>query len=93
MRLPPASAKASGTLSPTFTFGPRSNSITCLPPGAKVSVRADPDLVAAGRVASILVERIDGTPALQPEAGGPSPVAAALSEAGFTRTPRGMRLR
>jgi ATP-dependent Lhr-like helicase len=51
------------------------------------------DLVAAGRVASILVERIDGVPALQPQAGGPSPVTAALSEAGFMRTPRGMRLR
>jgi hypothetical protein len=50
------------------------------------------DLVAAGRVASILVERIDGLPALQPQAGGPSPVTDALSEAGFMRTPRGMRL-
>ncbi|BAX91303.1 ATP-dependent helicase [Mycobacterium shigaense] len=51
------------------------------------------ELVSAGRVASLLVERIDGTPALQPSAGGPGPVTAALSEAGFTRTPRGMRLR
>jgi ATP-dependent Lhr-like helicase len=51
------------------------------------------DLVAAGRVASILVERIDGVTALQPQAGGLSPVTAALSEAGFMRTPRGMRLR
>jgi ATP-dependent Lhr-like helicase len=51
------------------------------------------DLVGAGRVAAILVERIDGVPALQPSAGGPSPVTAALSEAGFMRTPRGMRLR
>jgi ATP-dependent Lhr-like helicase len=51
------------------------------------------DLVAAGRVAAILVERIDGAPALQPPADGPSPVTAALSEAGFMRTPRGMRLR
>ncbi|HEY2504217.1 MAG TPA: ATP-dependent helicase [Mycobacterium sp.] len=50
------------------------------------------DLVAARRVASILVERIDGVPALQPRAGGPSP-ADALSDAGFVRTPRGMRLR
>ncbi|HEX4557976.1 MAG TPA: ATP-dependent helicase, partial [Mycobacterium sp.] len=50
------------------------------------------DLVAARRVASILVERIDGVPALQPLAGGPSPVDA-LSDAGFVRTPRGMRLR
>ncbi|MCV7409342.1 ATP-dependent helicase [Mycobacterium florentinum] len=51
------------------------------------------DLVAARRVESILVERIDGVPALQPLAGGPSPVAEALSDAGFARTPRGMRLR
>ncbi|WAC90561.1 ATP-dependent helicase [Mycobacterium sp. Aquia_213] len=51
------------------------------------------DLVTARRVDSILVERIDGVPALQPLAGGPSPVAGALSDAGFARTPRGMRLR
>jgi ATP-dependent helicase Lhr and Lhr-like helicase len=54
------------------------------------------DLVTARRLASILVERIDGTPALQPRAGGPGPVVealTALSEAGFVRTPRGMRLR
>jgi ATP-dependent Lhr-like helicase len=50
-------------------------------------------LVAARRVASILVERIDGTPALQPSGGRPSPVVDALSEAGFVRTPRGLRLR
>jgi ATP-dependent Lhr-like helicase len=53
------------------------------------------DLVAARRVASILVERVDGVPALQPQ-GGPSPVAEALTallEAGFVRTPRGLRLR
>jgi ATP-dependent Lhr-like helicase len=51
------------------------------------------ELVTARRVESILVERINSVPALQPLAGGPSPVAAALSEAGFARTPRGMRLR
>lgn len=51
------------------------------------------DLVASRRVASILVERIDGAPALQPQPGGPSPVAEALAEAGFARTPRGLRLR
>ncbi|WP_301146240.1 ATP-dependent helicase [Mycobacterium simiae] len=50
------------------------------------------DLVIARRVESILVERINGVPALQP-AGGTSPVAVALAEAGFARTPRGMRLR
>jgi ATP-dependent Lhr-like helicase len=51
------------------------------------------ELVTARRVESILVERINSVPVLQPFAGGPSPVAAALSEAGFARTPRGMRLR
>ncbi|OBF60736.1 ATP-dependent helicase [Mycobacterium sp. 852002-50816_SCH5313054-b] len=50
------------------------------------------DLVTARRVASILVERIDGTPALQPH-DGPGRVADALHDAGFARTPRGMRLR
>lgn len=50
------------------------------------------DLVASRRVASILVERIDGVPALQSRADGPG-AADALSDAGFARTPRGMRLR
>ncbi|MGB8389089.1 Lhr family ATP-dependent helicase, partial [Mycobacterium sp.] len=52
------------------------------------------DLVAARRVASILVERIDGTTALQARADGRESAAlAALTDAGFARTPRGMRLR
>ncbi len=52
------------------------------------------DLVASRRVASILVERIDGTPALQARADGRESAAlAALTDAGFARTPRGMRLR
>ena len=52
------------------------------------------DLVTSRRVASILVERIDGSPALQPHAGGrESDALAGLLEAGFARTPRGMRLR
>ncbi len=52
------------------------------------------DLVASRRVASILVERIDGSPALQPRAGGRnSDALTGLLEAGFARTPRGMRLR
>ncbi|ORV93845.1 ATP-dependent helicase [Mycobacterium interjectum] len=50
------------------------------------------DVVAARRVASFLVERIDGAPALQPH-DGPGRVADALHEAGFARTPRGLRLR
>ncbi len=52
------------------------------------------DLVASRRVASILVERIDGVPALQPRSGGRESTAlSGLVEAGFARTPRGMRLR
>ncbi|WP_204815188.1 ATP-dependent helicase [Mycobacterium riyadhense] len=49
------------------------------------------DLVAARRVASILIERVNGVPVLQP--GGPTPVTEALTDAGFARTPRGLRLR
>ncbi|OBH85282.1 ATP-dependent helicase [Mycobacterium scrofulaceum] len=68
----------------TFTDDPAAH-------GAAAAALAD--LVASRRVASILVERIDGAPALQPQAGGPSPVAEALADAGFARTPRGLRLR
>ncbi|MGH3597074.1 MAG: Lhr family helicase, partial [Mycobacterium sp.] len=48
------------------------------------------DLVSARRVESILVERVDGVPVLQLQN---SAVHAALSDAGFARTPRGLRLR
>ncbi|MGV0834420.1 ATP-dependent helicase [Mycolicibacterium thermoresistibile] len=52
------------------------------------------DLVAARRVPSLLVERINGSPVLDPGAG---PVRAAVQDAltgaGFARTPRGLRLR
>ena len=62
-------------------------------PGAHhAAAAALADLVTARRVASILVERIDGVPALQPQ-DGPGQVANALQEAGFARTPRGLRLR
>ncbi|OBJ86227.1 ATP-dependent helicase [Mycobacterium asiaticum] len=49
------------------------------------------ELVTARRVASILVERVDGASVLQP--GGPDTVVTALADAGFARTPRGLRLR
>ncbi|HZC91033.1 MAG TPA: ATP-dependent helicase [Mycobacterium sp.] len=49
------------------------------------------DLVAAGRVNSILVERINSAPVLGPQAS--ASVVTALSDAGFARTPRGLRLR
>jgi ATP-dependent Lhr-like helicase len=52
------------------------------------------DLVSAGRVASLLVEKVNGVPVLQPGAEGDrAAVQAALTGAGFARTPRGLRLR
>jgi ATP-dependent Lhr-like helicase len=52
------------------------------------------DLVTDGRVASILVERVDGVAVHEPaQSGDRAVVAAALAEAGFARTPRGLRLR
>ncbi|GFG72951.1 ATP-dependent helicase [Mycobacterium botniense] len=50
-------------------------------------------LVAARRVDSILVERVNGVPVLDARADTVSPAVAALSAAGFVRTPRGLRLR
>jgi ATP-dependent helicase Lhr and Lhr-like helicase len=51
-------------------------------------------LVSAGRVGSILVERINGAAVLGPAVSAASAAAVdALSDAGFARTPRGLRLR
>lgn len=62
------------------------------PAAHRAAAAALADLVASRRVASILVERIDAAPALQP--GGPgSEAAGGLVDAGFARTPRGLRLR
>jgi ATP-dependent helicase Lhr and Lhr-like helicase len=49
------------------------------------------ELVTSGRVSSILVERINGLPVLGPNVAAPA--VSALSDAGFARTPRGLRLR
>jgi ATP-dependent Lhr-like helicase len=49
------------------------------------------NLVAAGQINSILIERINSAPALGPQL--PGAVATALTDAGFARTPRGLRLR
>lgn len=49
-------------------------------------------LVTVERVASILVERADGMPVLQP-GGRASAALTALLAAGFVRTPRGLRRR
>ncbi|HKP41367.1 ATP-dependent helicase [Mycobacterium sp.] len=52
------------------------------------------DLVASGRVQSFLVEKINGVSVLEPGAEGQrAAVQEALVGAGFTRTPRGLRLR
>jgi ATP-dependent Lhr-like helicase len=52
------------------------------------------DLVSAGRVQSILVEKVNGVPVLEPAvAGERAAVQDALIGAGFIRTPRGLRLR
>ncbi len=52
------------------------------------------DLVSAGRVSSFLVEKVNGVPVLEPGAGGQrAAVQEALMGAGFSRTPRGLRLR
>ncbi|UMB68460.1 ATP-dependent helicase [Mycobacterium paraterrae] len=49
------------------------------------------DLVAARQVNSILIERINSASVLAPEV--PPSVVTALTDAGFARTPRGLRLR
>jgi ATP-dependent Lhr-like helicase len=49
------------------------------------------ELVAAGQVNSILIERINSLSVLAPEV--PGSVVTALTDAGFARTPRGLRLR
>ncbi len=52
------------------------------------------DLVSAGRIGSLLVERVNGVPVLEPVAEGErAAVQDALLGAGFARTPRGLRLR
>jgi ATP-dependent Lhr-like helicase len=52
------------------------------------------DLVTGGRVDGLLVERINGSPVLDPSAPADhAAAAAALTAAGFSRTPRGLRLR
>ncbi|MGE2736500.1 ATP-dependent helicase [Mycolicibacterium vaccae] len=48
------------------------------------------ELVSRQRVPALLVERVDSVPVLEQRG---SPVAEALVQAGFSRTPRGLRLR
>jgi ATP-dependent Lhr-like helicase len=52
------------------------------------------DLVSTGRVPSFLIEKVNGVAVLEPGAEGErAAVQDALIGAGFTRTPRGLRLR
>jgi ATP-dependent helicase Lhr and Lhr-like helicase len=52
------------------------------------------EFVGAGRLQSLLVERINGIPVLDPGAGPDHDVVRdALTGSGFSRTPRGLRLR
>lgn len=52
------------------------------------------DLVGSGRVQSLLVEKVNGVSVLDPGAEGQRAAAHdALAAAGFSRTPRGLRLR
>ncbi|MCT7660832.1 ATP-dependent helicase [Mycobacterium deserti] len=51
-------------------------------------------LVSSGRVQALLVEKVNGVPVLEPHGEGQrAAVQNALVEAGFSRTPRGLRLR
>ncbi len=64
------------------------------PEAHRAAAGALAELVVAGRVASILVERVDGVPVLEPaQSGERAHVAAALADSGFVRTPRGLRIR
>jgi ATP-dependent Lhr-like helicase len=60
------------------------------PEAQRSAAAALSDLVARGRIGGILVERLDGTPVLEATH---SDTAEALLTAGFSRTPRGLRLR
>lgn len=52
------------------------------------------ELIGTGRVSSLLVEKVNGISVLDPGADGQrAAVQAALTGAGFSRTPRGLRLR
>ncbi|KWX64510.1 hypothetical protein ASJ79_08050 [Mycobacterium sp. NAZ190054] len=65
----------------SFTSGPETH---------HAAAAALAELVTRQRVPGLLVERIDGVPVLECR---DSPVAEALTTAGFSRTPRGLRLR
>lgn len=57
---------------------------------ANAAAAALAELVTRRRVPALLVERVDGVPVLEAR---DSFVVEALTTAGFSRTPRGLRLR
>ncbi|MDG4664189.1 ATP-dependent helicase [Mycobacterium sp. 236(2023)] len=65
-------------------------SFTADPETANAAAAALAELVTRQRVPALLVERIDGVPVLESRG---SAMVEALTTAGFSRTPRGLRLR
>ena len=65
-------------------------SFTADPQTLNAAAAALAELVTRQRVPALLVERVDGVPALENR---DSVTAVALTQAGFARTPRGLRLR
>ncbi len=69
-------------------------SFTSDPDTLRAAAGALADLVTAGRMPSLLVERINGVAVLDPGVDADrAAVQEALTGAGFSRTPRGLRLR
>ncbi|MBU3751880.1 MAG: ATP-dependent helicase, partial [Mycobacterium sp.] len=60
------------------------------PAAQQAAAGALADLVGAGQLPGLVVDKLDGVPALE---AGHTATAAALLAAGFARTPRGMRMR
>jgi ATP-dependent Lhr-like helicase len=61
------------------------------PEASRAAGAALAELVRGGRVSSLLIERINGVAVLGLDVSAPA--VRALSDAGFARTPRGLRLR
>ena len=74
--------------------GARCSPSPTMPNAHHAAAGALADLVGARRVQSLLVEKVNGEPVLAPDAQvGQAAVVTALTDAGFARTPRGLRLR
>jgi ATP-dependent Lhr-like helicase len=69
-------------------------SFDATPEQQRAAAGALADLVSAGRLQSLLIEKVNGEPVLAPTPDAEqTQVHAALTDAGFSRTPRGLRLR